>query len=149
MSVRLLMLLVFVTAFAGCASTQKTSMSQMQMQVADLEGQLVDKDDEIADLRDELDRVSLELQRRARANSFEGKSGSVSKKDGAIIRVDVSVGQVQTALKNAGYYTGTVDGKLGGNTKSSIVQFQKDNNLNADGVLGRKTWEKLKLYLEE
>lgn len=58
-----------------------------------------------------------------------------------------SVNEIQTALKNAGYYTGTVDGKTGPMTKKSIEEFQKANNLKADGVVGAKTWALLSSHL--
>lgn len=54
---------------------------------------------------------------------------------------------IQEALKNAGLYTGTVDGVLGPKTKRAIREFQSMNNLSADGKVGRKTWAKLKPYL--
>lgn len=55
---------------------------------------------------------------------------------------------LQTALKNSGYYQGSVDGKIGTGTIDAIRRFQADNGLDADGVCGRKTWSKLKIYSE-
>ncbi len=55
---------------------------------------------------------------------------------------------LQAALKNAGYYNGTVDGKIGTGTIDAIRRFQADNGLDADGVCGRKTWDKLKSFVE-
>ncbi len=54
---------------------------------------------------------------------------------------------IQTALKNAGYYTGALDGKIGPMTKNAVKEFQKANNLAVDGRVGPKTWEVLKAYL--
>lgn len=48
--------------------------------------------------------------------------------------------EIQTALKNAGFYTGQIDGKSGPVTKKAIEDFQKANGLQADGVVGIKTW---------
>ena len=48
--------------------------------------------------------------------------------------------EIQTALKNAGYYNGTVDGKVGPMTKEAVEEFQKANSLEADGKVGPKTW---------
>ena len=56
--------------------------------------------------------------------------------------------QIQTALKNAGFYKGQIDGKIGPQTKRAIKDFQKANKLNPDGVVGLKTWEELKRYLK-
>lgn len=55
--------------------------------------------------------------------------------------------EIQTALKNAGYYTGAIDGKKGPMTKKAIENFQKANNLKADGKVGPKTWDALSKYL--
>ena len=55
--------------------------------------------------------------------------------------------QVQTALKNAGYDPGTIDGKLGQKSKKAIKDFQAANGLKADGKVGPKTWSKLSTYL--
>jgi peptidoglycan hydrolase-like protein with peptidoglycan-binding domain len=54
--------------------------------------------------------------------------------------------QIQTALQNAGYYKGTVDGKLGPKSKKAIENFQKENGLVVDGKVGAKTWSKLQAY---
>lgn len=57
--------------------------------------------------------------------------------------------EIQQALKNAGFYTGTVDGKIGPATKKSVTEFQQQNGLTADGKAGKKTWEKLREYLNQ
>ena len=116
------------------------------MKVAELENQISERDEEIVDLQDELDYLQRESKRRDAA--AEEASAKLSKKDAAIIRVGVSAGQVQIALKKAGYYNGAVDNRAGSGTKKAIKQFQQDNDLKADGVIGRQTWEKLKAYLE-
>jgi len=58
-----------------------------------------------------------------------------------------TVHKIQTALKNAGYYTGLVDGKKGPMTKKAIEDFQRANNLGVDGKVGPKTWIVLSPYL--
>ncbi|MFA6356094.1 MAG: peptidoglycan-binding domain-containing protein [Candidatus Omnitrophota bacterium] len=55
--------------------------------------------------------------------------------------------QVQTALKNAGYDPGAIDGKLGQKSKKAIKDFQTANGFKADGKVGPKTWSKLSTYL--
>ena len=55
--------------------------------------------------------------------------------------------EIQTALKNASFYTGEVDGKLGPKTKKAIAEFQKANGLTADGKVGPKTWNALSKHL--
>ncbi|MFA5092713.1 MAG: peptidoglycan-binding domain-containing protein [Candidatus Omnitrophota bacterium] len=55
--------------------------------------------------------------------------------------------EIQTALKNAGFYAGSIDGKIGPKSKKAIVDFQAANGLKADGKVGPKTWEVLSKYL--
>jgi peptidoglycan hydrolase-like protein with peptidoglycan-binding domain len=57
--------------------------------------------------------------------------------------------EIQTALKNAGFYSGNVDGKVGPKTKAAVEAFQKANGLNADGKVGPKTWQALGQYLNK
>jgi murein L,D-transpeptidase YcbB/YkuD len=54
---------------------------------------------------------------------------------------------IQAALKSAGYYNGTVDGKIGPKTKKAIEDFQQANGLAADGKVGPKTWSLLSKHL--
>ena len=51
--------------------------------------------------------------------------------------------EIQTALKNAGFYAGNIDGKIGPKSKKAIEDFQKANGLKVDGKIGPKTWEAL------
>lgn len=55
--------------------------------------------------------------------------------------------EIQTALKNAGYYTEGIDGKVGPKTKKAVEEFQKANGLQIDGKIGPKTWGVLSKYL--
>ena len=48
---------------------------------------------------------------------------------------------VQKRLKELGYYKSTIDGKFGRTTVNALKSFQADNNLTADGVAGKKTYE--------
>ncbi len=60
-----------------------------------------------------------------------------------------SARQIQAALKNAGYYSGAIDGKIGRQSRQAIRDFQKANNLMVDGKVGKKTWAALKEYLQK
>lgn len=55
--------------------------------------------------------------------------------------------EIQTALTNAGLYKGKVDGVIGTDTNDAVREFQKASGLNPDGVVGSRTWDKLKEYL--
>lgn len=56
---------------------------------------------------------------------------------------------IQKALKEAGYYQGTLDGIIGSKTKAAIRSFQEANGLKVDGVCGPYTWDALKVYLNQ
>ena len=50
-----------------------------------------------------------------------------------------AVTQIQTKLKNWGYYNGGVDGIYGSKTVAAVKKFQKTNGLAVDGICGNKT----------
>lgn len=49
------------------------------------------------------------------------------------------VKQIQTKLKNWGYYKGSVDGIYGSKTVEAVKYFQRKNGLTADGIAGTQT----------
>lgn len=51
---------------------------------------------------------------------------------------------LQTALKEMGYYTDSVDGKFGPNTKSAVMAFQRNEGISVDGIVGPNTKAKFK-----
>ena len=133
--VRMLCVLISAGVLAGCASTRQTgSVNELQIRVAQLEREVASKDETIAALQ----------QRTTQSSGRSGRSSSVSTAENrGIIRVPASVRDVQTALQRAGYYSGNIDGKIGGQTIEGIKRFQKDNHLKVDGVIGASTWTKL------
>ncbi len=143
--------LVGVLSLVGCATTRSSMPEdQLQMRLGEMESQLEQKDQEISELKDQVKSLSEEVKKREASPLSKAvlpKEEAPLKKEG-VIRVNVSVDQVQLALKNAGYYSGAIDGKLGEKTKQAIAEFQKAHNLNPDGIVGRKTWEQLKTYVE-
>ena len=55
------------------------------------------------------------------------------------------VKNIQTRLKNWGYYRGNVDGIYGYQTANAVKNFQRKNRLSVDGIAGAKTLEALGL----
>ena len=49
------------------------------------------------------------------------------------------VRQIQTRLKNWGYYKGSIDGIYGSRTKAAVESFQRKNGLTVDGIAGPAT----------
>jgi peptidoglycan hydrolase-like protein with peptidoglycan-binding domain len=73
-------------------------------------------------------------------------STNVTTRTGAKGKTREHVKEIQSCLKNAGFYKGNIDGMKGRGTKKAIKEFQKANGLRADGVVGAKTWEALNKY---
>ena len=151
--IRLLLAVVFVSVLTGCATTQPKMNDQMQNRIVDLEKKLEEKDSEIVDLQYEVKDLHSKVENhKASFSQSDDESintaGSEKSGDDKVIKVNVSATKVQLALKNAGHYTGKVDGKAGAGTKAAISAFQKSQGLAVDGVVGRKTWDALKQFLK-
>lgn len=56
------------------------------------------------------------------------------------------VRQIQTKLKNWGYYKGSIDGIYGSKTFAAVKKFQQRNGLTVDGIAGSKTLAALGIY---
>lgn len=141
-SVIFLSFLISLFFLTGCATMHKQKDLQIQglkNQISALETQIQSKDDEIAGLRESLSKIAEEKERLA---------GEISKKKViAEVKSRPNVKQIQIALRNAGYNPGSIDGKMGRQTREAIKAFQRANNLTADGKVGKLTWVLLKEYL--
>ena len=66
---------------------------------------------------------------------------------GRILQVGVERGsdvqRVQNILNRAGYYSGSIDGIYGPQTRDAVIAFQRDYGLVADGIVGPNTYEAL------
>ena len=128
---------IFVVSLSGCSTTGKSKDLEIQglrTQVSALESQAPAKAEET----NSLDQATV-------SSSFDAANlegvGEVKDKP--------SARQIQAALKNAGYYQGVIDGKLGKKTRQATREFQKANNLSVDGKVGKKTWAALKEYVQK
>jgi len=140
MWVKILLSVILVLNLAGCATMQKKSMAdkqvqELQAQVSKLESELQQKNETVRSLGGELEKVSR--QTAAQAPSAKEQAASYEK----------TPKNIQTALKNADLYKGPIDGNIGVNTKKAIKEFQRLNGLTADGIAGKKTWSKLREFL--
>ena len=76
------------------------------------------------------------------SGSSSGSSSDVSSTGYVTLREgdkNSNVKKLQQALKNLGYYSGSVDGSYGSGTVAAVEAFQKMNDLRVDGVAGPAT----------
>jgi len=127
---RLILAVSLILGFilSGCATTGNTGAP----------------DPEIARLQNKVDVLESELRQKQDENLIlKEKIAELDKKP-----FKLPTGKdIQTALKNAGFYKGDADGQIGSKTKQAIKKFQEANGLNPDGAVGSRTWEKLEKYL--
>ena len=57
--------------------------------------------------------------------------------------ISQEVKDIQTVLKQKGYYSGNIDGIFGTATKKAVTAFQKDVGLTPDGIAGKNTLKAL------
>ena len=122
------MAVFIIFAVAGCATSSKNQSAQSQPVVTQKSYQ-------------------EETYSRDYDSWSAGSYEIPQKKTYSATTVQLSSKQIQRALKNAGYYEGPIDGKIGPKTKAAIIKFQKANSLQADGIVGKRTSAKLSRYL--
>ncbi len=136
---------VLILSLTGCATTKQHSnvkVEELQNRITFLEKQLSQKDEEIQFLAGE-----LEIMERKRTGD---EKSSKREPDIKGTKPQSEIGttkQVQTALRNAGFYKGRIDGQIGTSTRKAIKEFQKANGLTVDGKIGKETWSKLRKHL--
>ncbi len=54
-----------------------------------------------------------------------------------------AVAQLQRELQTLGYYSGAIDSIYGEQTRAAVTQFQTDQQLTVDGIVGASTWNAL------
>jgi peptidoglycan hydrolase-like protein with peptidoglycan-binding domain len=125
------LLVVGGVALTGCATARPSA--GLDARVGSLENRVQVLE---ADMQSGAPRASEPSLSLSSGNeSFAVDTQTMSKKD------------IQKALKNAGYYDGAIDGKIGPKTTAAIKAFQGDKGLKEDGIPGRQTKEKLAKYL--
>lgn len=146
---------LFTTAILGVLvlTTGCTTKKRHQHDITNLQGQIGALQSEVARLDQSLKDTELALksvQERGAAPAAGGPSVLGQFTEGAIYRTpsgfELPAAAIQRALKSAGYYQGTIDGKVGSRTRQAIRDFQRDNGLVADGICGRQTWARLKSF---
>lgn len=122
---------------SGCASTGSKDVGSLKNRVSALEERQDALESRSRAISTDVSYVSA-VERPApytSSTSSQTSSSVMTKKD------------VQTALKNAGYYDGAIDGKIGPKTRKAITDFQAAKGLKVDGVVGPATKTALSKYL--
>ncbi len=161
--------LAMIIALTGCASTkaakvkaqpdkdpavqqqelqenaQAQEVRNLKAQVDILKMQMKVRDEEIRDMRRDISEAKRLSSSRAKTYIAEPGRSKTAK---ATTGTKYDSKKIQQALSNAGYYAGAIDGKIGKITAKGLKEFQAAHGLKADGIVGKKTWEKLKEYLD-
>lgn len=152
-----LLVAISIIAFSGCSTKQqKRQIDVLQAQMGVITDELVRLDQSLQDTRAAISAEENRLkQLEANVKSSKSRLGSLHQEESIIKGIyrtpsgfELPSIAIQKALKKAGYYQGPLDGKIGPRTRAAVEAFQADNGLTADGVVGRKTWAKLKVYHE-
>ena len=126
--------LLMVIFISGCISLpQNQKCSELEERVAKIEKRV-----------DKIEKGNVKAGTKIIAEE-EGISPKATYSSQPLIKFP-SNEDIQIALKNAGFYDGNIDGKIGTKTRSAIKEFQKQNDLEIDGVVGRNTWEVFSKY---
>jgi DNA-directed RNA polymerase alpha subunit len=139
---QIIMVCFVVVGIAGCASapkkaeeelkTVKTKVDTLETRVEGVETKQADMERAAAEQAQALAaKATVETNITTRTGTCKGSE---------------RIKEIQTCLKNAGFYDGNVDGVKGKQTKKAVKDFQKANGITADGVVGKKTWELLSKY---
>ena len=73
---------------------------------------------------------------------------SVFKKNGLVVEGQLNIRLVQSLLKEAGFDSGKIDGKIGEKTTNAVIAFQKARKLKTDGKIGYQTLSQLAVFLK-
>ncbi len=134
---------------SGCSSAQKKLSEEVKgikTKVETLETRV----EGVESKQTETERLAMEQAQKAEEMRAErarpAASSNVGIKHKGSAQNKARIREIQTCLKNAGFYKGDVDGVKGRKTRAAIRKFQKENGLAADGVVGKRTWELLSKY---
>lgn len=129
-------LIIMPIVFVGCKARPKEASDAMMMETQESESTLPG---EPVSIIEPAQTVATETIPPTAAPALETRPA-------VIPQVDRSR-DIQRALKNAGFYAGAIDGKIGPKTKKAIEDFQKAHGLKVDGKVGPRTWAELEKFL--
>lgn len=133
----------------GCASGQSAQMKRLQSQVGLLDERVSQLERTGGGWQGEsaASAASADLSAAVPAVPAASEPVKTVSTSSTPASGKASTREIQRALKNAGFYQGNVDGKMGPMTKNAVKEFQRVHGLKDDGVVGKQTWAKLSSYL--
>ena len=143
------LLLTTAALLSGCGSTgNRQDVARLQSQI----GMLDERITQLERSHDTVTTAALPSEAAAQAATATAAAAQPStataatKEQSVKVAVKPSARDIQQALKNAGFYQGAVDGKMGPQTREAVKEFQRVHGLKDDGVVGKQTWTKLSAY---
>jgi murein L,D-transpeptidase YcbB/YkuD len=155
---RWLLILPVVLLLVGCSTVSSKRINNLETKVGALEAKV----DSVEQRQSAIEGQTGES--RESVGYLQGKVEGVSRGPSTVVvtgaqgnegylyksgKKSLTHKDIQLALKNAGFYSGNIDGKIGKNTKKAIREFQKTNGLKTDGIVGPKTRDLLLQYLTQ
>jgi len=138
-----LMGLMAVT-LTGCAGHRTAQIQDVRTRVAQLDGRISMLEHHLGLIEGKAWNQREDVSYlRGRVEGMQAGFGQ----SGRVAAIKSTPKRIQTALKNAGYYPGSIDGKIGPQTKQAVKEFQRTHGLSVDGKVGPKTWTQLAQYL--
>ncbi|MDD5427685.1 MAG: peptidoglycan-binding domain-containing protein [Candidatus Omnitrophica bacterium] len=116
----------------------KSKVDTLESRMESVESKQSEAERAVSQQAQTIEEIKSSKESTVRTNITTRSSGSVDGK--------ARIKDIQTCLKNAGFYSGKIDGVKGRNTKKAIKEFQGANGLKVDGIVGPKTWEVLSKY---
>jgi len=154
---RIFFIIPLLLLLTGCATSNKrlggleTKVNVLESRVNLVEGRQSNIEDQSGESRESMGYLKGRVENVSHGPStvviadVQGNKGDIYKSG----KISFTKKKIQVALKNAGFYNGPIDGKIGKNTKQAIKEFQKANGLSTDGIVGPKTKALLVQYLNQ
>ena len=148
--VRSLTIAVAGALLSGCAGVQsRQALTRLQAQVGLLDERVTQLERSTGGVTSSLPDAGTDYGVTVTQPAQPANKPSASQKASAgVSSLRPAAREIQQALKNAGFYQGAVDGRMGPQTKDAVKEFQRVHGLTDDGVVGRQTWSKLQAYAD-
>lgn len=128
---------------AGCSTT----LTARQQQDEELNTKLAALETRISETNQRLDEITQRPENLVGSQTKEIRSAQSAAP--IKTRTTLTTREIQVALKTAGHYAGSVDGKMGPQTLEAVRAFQRSKGLTPDGKVGSKTAMALAKHLTQ